>query len=61
MASLQSKFQNLNPKVNQMWTTDIRTDKWTSSIHKPEMLCYLAKKYPLPTFCLLMHLTADLQ
>ena len=31
MAGLQSKFQNLNAKVNQMWTTDAPT----SSIHKP--------------------------
>ena len=26
MAGLQSKFQNLNTKVNQMWTTEGQTD-----------------------------------
>ena len=39
MAGLQSKFQNQNAKVNQMWTTDKRT----SSIHKLELLSNPAK------------------
>ena len=52
MAGLQSKFQNLNTKVNQMLTdgqtderTDRRTDRQMSSIHKPELLCNLANNY----------------
>ena len=47
MAGLQSKFQNLNKKVNQMLTnglTDGQTDRGTSSIHKLELLCNPAKK-----------------
>ena len=44
---LQSKLQNLNAKFNQMWTTDGQkdreTDRQTSSIHKPELLCNQAK------------------
>ena len=43
MARLQSKFKNVNAKVNQMWTTEgkrtDKTDRQTSSIHKPELLC----------------------
>ena len=41
MARLQ--FQNLNTKVNQMWTTDGQTDGRTSSIYKQELLWNLAK------------------
>ena len=54
MAGLQSKFQNLNAKVNQMLTdgrtdgrTDKHTDRRTSSIYKPELLCNPAK-YTIP-------------
>ena len=47
MAGLQSKFQNLNAKVNQMWTTggrmDRQTDRQTSSILKLELLSNPAK------------------
>ena len=37
MAGLQSKFQNLNAKVNQ------NVDSRTSSIYKPKLLCNPAK------------------
>ena len=43
-AKLQNKFQNLNAKVHQMWMTDGWTDRQTSSIDKPELLCNPAKK-----------------
>ena len=35
---------NLNTEVNQVnQNVDRRTDRWTSSIHKPELLCNPAK------------------
>ena len=44
---MKSKFQNLNAKVNQMWSLDGQTnwqmDRWTLLIHKWELLCNLAK------------------
>ena len=33
MAGLQSKFQNFNTKVNQMWTTDRQTDAHHQSVN----------------------------
>ena len=49
----QSKFQNLNANVNQLWTTDKWTDWQTSSIHKPELLCNLAKNHKLSCLSIL--------
>ena len=41
---LQRNFQDLNAKVNQ--NVDARqTDRQTTSIHKPELLCNLTKNY----------------
>ena len=44
MVGLQSKFQNLNAKVTKVnQNVDRWTDRQTSSIHKPELLCNPAK------------------
>ena len=38
MAGLQSKFQNLNTKVNRMWATDGRTNRQTTDGHHQYIL-----------------------
>ena len=44
IGQLQTKFQNLNKGKLKCWCqTDGRIDRWTTSIHKPKLLCNPAK------------------